>query len=132
MGKRGTFFEKWNEMIDPVRPGLEKTGSVISAICRWIYRLRALILAIPVVIAAIRLAAISMDKLPEMVGINLLANGEYSYMIAREAAVYGPLAVTALCLVLTVMSKKVLYPWLISIFSLTIPLVILMINVFPS
>lgn len=132
MGKRDTFLEKWNEMIAPARPGLEKTGSVISTICRWIYRLRALILAIPVVIAAIRLAAISMDKLPEMVGINLLANGEYSYMIAREAAVYGPLAVTALCLVLTVMSKKVLYPWLISLFSLAIPLVILMINVFPS
>ena len=132
MGKRDTFLEKWNEMIAPARPGLKKTGSGIATVCRWIYRLRALILAIPVVIAAIRLAAISMDKLPEMVGSNLLANGEYSYMIAREAAVYGSLAVTALCLVLTVMSKKGLYPWLISIFSLAIPLVILMINVFPS
>ena len=132
MGKLDTFFEKWNEMIAPARPGLEKTGSIISAICRWIYRLRALILAVPVVIAALRIAAISMDTLPEMVGINLLANGEYSYMIAREAAVYGPLAVTALCLVMTVLSKKVLYPWLISVFSLVIPFIILMINVFPS
>lgn len=132
MAQNGTFLEKWNQTIEPMKPGLEKAGSVISQICRWIYRLRAFVMAIPVMIAAIRLAGISSELLPDMVGINLLASGEYSYMVAKDVAVNGPVAITALCLLLTIMSKKTLYPWIISIFSLALPLIILLTNVFPS
>jgi len=47
-------------------------------------------------------------------------------------AVMGPLALTALCLVMVFCSKRVVYPWLISIFSLVIPIVIWITNVFPA
>ena len=114
------------------KTGLEKAGHVVRQIGLWIYRLRGFILAIPVVMAALRLADINSELLPDMVGLNLLASGEYSYMVSREAAVYGPLAVTGLCLLMVIMSKKTLYPWIVSIFSLALPLIILLTNVFPS
>ena len=41
-------------------------------------------------------------------------------------------ALTAVCLLLMFISKKVLYPWLISIFSLVLPILILITNIFPA
>ena len=97
---------------------------------KWVYRLRSVILAIPVATVAAFLAIYNEATLPSKVGINLQASGEYAQMVSREVAVLGPLAVTAVCLLMTFCSKKVLYPWLISLFSLTLPLVILLTNAF--
>lgn len=135
------FSEKWSakfkkepaaETVSDERSGLEKTKDVICGIGLWIYRLRALFLAIPVVAAALKLARINYELLPDVVGLDLQNNGEFSHMVAKEVAVYGPLAVTAVCLLMVLLSRKTTYPWLISILSLVIPLIILMINVFPS
>ena len=102
----------------------------LKSFWKWAYRLRSVILAIPVAAIAAFLAIYNEATLPSKVGINLQANGEYAQMVSREVAVFGPLAVTAVCLLMTFCSKKVLYPWLISLFSLVLPLVILLTNAF--
>lgn len=129
----------WQAFWEKTRPFRETTGKifrgigkVISLVCLWIYRLRGVLLAIPVVAVALRFAKDNMDRLPEAVGINLLANGEYQMMVTREVAVMGPLAVTAVCLLLMFMSRRVLYPWVISIFSLVLPWLIYITNIFPA
>lgn len=129
MNKIGTFAEKWNESAAPV---LGKIWNVIYQIGLWIYRLRSVLLAIPVIILALRIARVNFELLPDMVGLNLQNSGEFTYMVAKETAVYGPLAITALCLLMMALSKKTLYPWLISLFSLALPLMILLTNVFPA
>ena len=98
----------------------------------WVFRLRSVGLAIPVAVAAVALAVYNEATLPALVGIDLQANGEYAQMIAREIAVLGPLALTALCLLFMFCSRRVVYPWLISIFSLVLPILILITNIFPA
>lgn len=129
MNKAGTFEEKWNTKMAPV---LGKIWNVIYQIGLWIYRLRSVLLAIPVIILALQIARVNFELLPDMVGLNLQNSGEFTYMVAKETAVYGPLAITALCLLMSALSKKTLYPWLISLFSLALPLMILLTNVFPA
>lgn len=102
----------------------------LKSLWKWAYRLRSVILAIPVAAGAVFLAIYNEATLPAKVGINLQSSGEYAQMVSREVAVFGPLAVTAVCLLMTFCSKKVLYPWLISLFSLVLPLVILLTNAF--
>jgi hypothetical protein len=98
---------------------------------KWIYRFRSLLLAIPVVIASVILAIYNTIKLPAVVGINMQSNGEYAMAVAKAVAVLGPFALTTVCLLLMFCSKKVLYPWLISVFSLVLPLILLFSNTFP-
>ena len=109
-----------------------KIGYVFSQIGKWIYRLRSLLLTIPVAFVAIKLAMQNAERLPETVGIYLLSNGDYQWMVERSVAVMGPLAVTAACLLLMFCSRRVIYPWLISIFTLVLPLLIYITNVFPA
>ena len=60
MDKKKNFFsdmkEKWNGFMEKTRPGREKAGRVLSVAGLWIYRLRSLILGIPVGVAAVILA----------------------------------------------------------------------------
>ncbi len=111
---------------------LVKTWKVLKAIGRWIYRLRGLLMAIPVILAALYLASQNMARLPEEVGINLLASGEYQFLISRGLAVMAPLVVTGVCLVMMLLSRRTIYPWIISIFSLVLPWLIWITNVFPA
>ena len=121
---------KDNETMQKVTGVIRKIGYVSSQIFRWIYRLRRFLLAIPVVIAAIRIAGLNMERLPEMVGLNLQATGEFAQMVTREYAVYGPMGVTMLCLLLMFFTRKVFYPWLISIFTLVLPYLIYLTNMY--
>ena len=105
---------------------------VIAGIGSMLYKLRSIFLSIPVIVAAVVLAMRNARLLPATVGINLLASGEYQWMVARNIAVLGPMAITALCLLMVFCSRRVVYPWLISVFSLAIPLVIWVTNVFPA
>ncbi len=107
-------------------------GTALKNICRWIYKLRSLILSIPVAVAAVILAIYNQANLPDMVGINIQATGEYAQMVGKGVAVLGPLAVTAVCLLLMFVSRRVIYPWLISLFSLVLPLLIYFTNIFPG
>lgn len=110
---------------------LKKTGHVIGLIITWIYRLRGVLLAIPVVYAAVKLASYNMEHLPQIVGINLQASGAFADTISREFAVFGPLGVTAACLILMLCSRKVMYPWAISVFTLILPVLLLLSNQYP-
>ena len=111
---------------------LQKIGHVLAVIGKWIFRLRGFFMAIPVALAALYLASRNMTQLPEEVGINLLASGEYQYLISRELAVLAPLVVTGVCILMMWLSRKTVYPWIISIFSLVLPLLIWVTNVFPA
>ena len=108
-----------------------ETWFVCREIGRWAYRLRSILLALPVIVASVVLAVYSSSKLPEYVGLNMQTTGEYATVISRNVAVMGPLALTAMCLLLMFCSKKVLYPWLISVFSLALPLLFIFTSTFP-
>ena len=111
---------------------LKKIGRVLAVIGKWIFRLRGFFMAIPVALAALYLASQNMERLPEEVGINLLANGQYEYLISRGLAVLVPLIVTGVCLLMMWLSRRTIYPWIISIFSLVLPWLIYITNVFPA
>lgn len=114
---------------EPFRTG---TAKVLRSIGSWIYIMRGLLLAIPVAIAAIMMAIKSNAVLPDRVGLLIQANGSYQWMVDKETAILVPLVVTAACLLMMFCSRKVIYPWLISIFSLVLPIVIYITNVFPA
>lgn len=126
MGKYERIKDEWNTVFDK-----EKTKKqVFRSVCKWIYKLRSLVLAIPVALVAAVLAVRNMALLPAKVGFSMDASGEFTYVVVKSVAVMGPLAVTAVCLLLMFCSKRVVYPWLISIFSLALPIVILLLNTF--
>lgn len=132
MEKVNAWKEKWNQAYGKIKPGVDAAGKVIYNIGLWLFRLRSLFLAIPVLLAALRLARVNYELLPEKVGLNIQTTGEYSMMITRNVAVYGPLAVTLGCLLMVLLSRKTLYPWLISVFTLVLPILILVTNNFPA
>ena len=122
--KTGPFREKTKTIMNKTADNFSKTG-------KWAHKMRSVLLAIPVVLGSIILAVINAKKLPTFVGINLLADGEYALMVHKLLAISCPLLITAVCLLLMFCSKKVMYPFLISLFSLAIPVLILITNVFP-
>ena len=121
------------------RPAEKSWKSVLVTIVNvceeaWVYifHFRKVLLCLPVVLASIYLARLNWTYLPDQVGISLMVNGQFAEMVSKSAAVYGPMGVTAACLVLMVCSRRALYPWLISVFTLVLPVLILITNVFPS
>ena len=138
MGNTVNVKESWNGFVDSLKSAANTTGSVyqkiknvIGVIVMVLYRLRAVFLAIPVVYGALRLAAYNMQNLPEEVGIGLQSSGEFAYMISKELAVLGPLVLTGCCLVMMVCSRKAIYPWAVSIFTLVMPVLLLISNIYP-
>ena len=111
---------------------LKQVLGVIRILGLAAYRLRSIFLSIPVIIAALRLAAYNSEHLPLLVGLDLQTTGEFAKTISRQTAVTMPLMLTGGCLVLMILSKKTLYPWLISVFSLAIPVLLLITNMYPA
>ena len=134
-----TIDNRWRLFLTKHGPTIDKTKTVFANIWtvlkrtgQWIYRLRSIFLAVPVILFALRLAVFNMQNLPEQVGLNILLTGEYAQMVDRNIAVMGPLAVTALCILMMFLSRRIVYPWLISLFSLALPYLIYITNVFPA
>ena len=121
---------KLQQFREKCAPGMKKTGEVMTVTGKVLYHLRKLFLAVPVVIAAIMLAVHNMKTLPETVGIDLQASGQFAQTISRDVAVYVPLIITGGCLLMMLFSRKVMYPWLISVFSLVLPILVLALNFF--
>lgn len=113
---------------------VQKNGfnRVFGAVIMFLYRTRKIILAIPVAYYALRIAIYNSTRLPTEVGIFLQNNGNFLRMIDRGPAVVFPLAVTFGCLALMMFSRKAMYAWAISIFSLALPLLILFSNIYPA
>lgn len=131
--------EKWGKFCDKTRPfregagnAMDKTGHVLQVIWSYLVRLRAVFMAVPVAVAAVWLAVLNMTRLPDSVGLLLQTSGEFSMLVPKEVAVFGPLAVTALCILLMLCSKKTVFPWLISIFTLVLPVLIWFTNLYPA
>ena len=89
-------------------------------------------MSVPFGVVAVILALRNMISLPVLVGLDLQSTGEFSIQLVREVAVLGPMAITAICLLLMFCSKRTLTPWLVSVFSLALPLLILFTNTFPQ
>ena len=111
---------------------IKKINSLINFIGMMLFRLRKIVLSVPVGYAAVRLAFYNRTYLPEQVGINLQSSGEFTQMISRDMAVMGPLGLTAACLLLMFCSRKAMYPWAISMFTLVLPILILFTNIYPA
>ena len=97
-----------------------------------LYRLRKIVMAIPVIYLAFRLAFYNESHLPVEVGLFLQNNGCFLRMIDRGTAVLMPLFLTLGCLVLMMFSRKAMYAWAISIFSLALPILLLISNIYPA
>ena len=72
------------------------------------------------------------QHLPEQVGLDLQSTGEFAMTVSRQLAVMGPLGLTAACLLLMFCSRKAMYPWAISIFTLALPVLLLLSNLYPN
>lgn len=112
-------------------------GSTFRMICMWAYKLRSVILSIPVAFVAVLLAIDNMFNLPETVQLCLPSSGADGLVIelvsiGKGLACFGPLLITAACLAMVFCSRRVTYPWLISVFSLVLPLFIQFASVFPG
>ena len=132
-------METLKQIWDGVKAVFLKIGKFFDTIAAgvgWVYRLimrlRKIFITIPVVYFALKLAMYNDENLPAQVGILLQEDGTYAYTVARDMAIMGPLAVTAACLLLMFCSRRTLYPWLISMFSLVLPILVLVTNIFPS
>ena len=117
--------QQWKTTVKNINSLLNFIGSVL-------FRLRKIVMAVPVVYWALKLAAYNRENLPDMVGINLQSSGEFAQMVTRDVAVMGPLGLTAACRLLMLCSRKAMYPWAISIFTLVLPLLILFTNLYPA
>ena len=131
-------FQEYRDNIEEKPEETKKTGSfqkvwnVMRMIGNLIYRLRKIIMSIPVVYYAIVFGVYNAKYLPDRVGLVLQSNGEFAQTVSRGLAVMGPLGLTAACLLLMFCSRRTLYPWLISIMSLLLPMLILLLNNYPT
>lgn len=130
--KWNTFWDNVRNTMAPVDNVLGKIGFVFRTIFTWIYYLRGVIISIPVVIAAWKLALYNKANLPAEVGLNLLSTGDFETMISLQSAVMVPFFITLLSLCMVLLSRKTLYPWVISVFTLAIPLLLLLTNNMPA
>lgn len=135
------FFENIKNNFQAFRQDMKENkangnsdGSLFRITCMWVYKLRSVFLAIPVAFTAILLAIDNLVKLPEVVEICIPAEGFAIQIVelSKMVAVFGPLLITALCLVMMFCSRRVTYPWLISVFSLILPLFLYFASVFPG
>ncbi len=144
------LIEKWNNMMAKIRPYYDavagffrRVGKKLSAFWKYVYMLRGIILAAPVAAAAVIIGTINLRRLPSMVSIVsfTIDRGDpdalfgflsiYPQSISREMAVFGPLTLTAVALVMMLLSKRTLYPFFISVMTLILPFFIWFYNVYP-
>ena len=97
-----------------------------------VYKLRKFVMAVPVLIGLVYLTNLNNENLPDRVGLVLQSSGEFSLTVSKEFALLGPVALTIACLLMMFASKKTLQPWVVSIFTLTLPLLVFALNVFPG
>ena len=114
-----------------VKKLFRKVWKNVKKITAKIFHYRAVFLALIVVACSLTMAAVSMFLLPAQVGIDLQIDGSYTFMLPKLLAVLFPVLITLISLVFVLISKRTLYPWLISLFTLALPAVILLTNIFP-
>ena len=126
------FMDHVKNILSDLRVFFAKTAKTLERFISDISKLKKIIATVPVAIGAVFLAVYNMANLPRVVGLDLLENGSFTYQIPRGLAVFAPLAVTGVCLLLMFCSRRILTPWLVSVISLLIPIAILITNIFPA
>ena len=101
---------------------MRSIGAFLRSAWQFVFCFRKVFLAIPVIVTAM--------VLPERVGLFLSTEGTFSLLVSRQQAVFGPLLVTGLSLIFMAASRKVFYPWLISVITLVLPFLIQLLNQF--
>ena len=132
MDNSGTPVKRTDTGFGKVKSVIAKVNKIINITGKWLYRLRKPVMAAPVVYYALKLASYNNQHLPEQVGINLQSTGEFAQTLSRNVAVMGPFALTMACLVLMFCSRKAMYAWAISVFTLALPLLLLFSNLYPA
>lgn len=139
MSSKGKNMSSWQRFCVKLQPTIEKAKAICANVAdkvvpvwNYVSKFKKLFLAAPVAAASVLIAIYNLIKLPALVGIGLQGNGEFSLEVIREVAVLAPLLVTAICLLLMFASKRTLTPWMVSVFSLLLPLMILITNTFPG
>lgn len=144
------IVEQWNSLVDQIRPSwilakkiFRGVGLVFVFLWKFIFGIRGIIISVPVALAALYVASWGQQNLPEVVEITHIVIDTHAEnalfglfvmstdMITRDVALFMPLALTAFCLVMTILSKRTLFPWLISIFTLVLPVVMYYLNTYP-
>ncbi len=133
------ILERWNAFYaasQPTRQSIRKFWGEFTEASKVagkiLYKLRKVFLAIPVGWGAVYMAFYNLEHLPKVVGLDLQIDGDFNIQVVRELAVLGPVALTALCLLLMFISRRTLTPWFVSIVSLLLPVLILLTNIFPG
>jgi hypothetical protein len=139
MGFIESISDKWDNMMEKSESTREKSGEILNEtgktatkVWDFMVKFKQFLLAIPVVLGAVILAIRNLGALPKKVGFGLQLDGTFDFMVGRGVAVLGPIAITALCLLLMFCSKRVLTPWLVSLFSLVLPILLWIINCYPA
>lgn len=146
-----TFMDKFDAFMEKVKPVFASIGRFFAALGNgfykiglYMYRLRSLLLAAPIAAVALILANENRERLAESIEVTKItynpeaADALFGFLelgtttISRDAAVYGPAMITAACLLMMMCSKRTLYPFMISVFSLCLPLVIWFFSVYPA
>lgn len=122
------LWSQWTAFWSRLKTKMAPVDHVLGIIGKWAWRLRGLIMAIPVLILSWKLAAYCKVNLPQEVGINLLSTGAFARYISLKTAVQVPLYITWGCLGLMCCSRKPFALWVVSIFTLAIPLLLLLTN----
>ena len=110
----------------------KESGGAGKNIWRYLWKFRGIIISVPVLLYAIGQAFQNASRLPDKVGMDLQATGEFAVIIGRPVAVLVPLLITIGSILLTCFTKRPLFPWLISIFTLVLPVLIWVINSYPA
>ena len=140
MGKFSQMLEKFkaseeeeqDEELTGFRGFMKKTRKVMGIIVAVIYHSRKVVLTIPVAYYALKLASYNGSHLPDTVGLFLQADGSFAMEFAKSLAIMGPLCITGGCLAMMFLSRKAWYSWAISVFSLTLPVILLLSNIYPA
>lgn len=105
---------------------------VCKEIGGYLWKFRAVLISLPVLVFAIGQAFRNASILPDKVGLDIQATGEFAVTVGRPVAVLVPFLITLGSIVLTCCTKRPLFPWLISIFTLVLPVLIWLINIYPA
>ena len=132
MLKWNVFCEKAEPIVMKVKKVLRAIGKVLMIAWQYLKAFKKLWLSIPIAVASIILALHNLTNLPKVVGLNLQPDGVFALQIPRGTAVFAPLVVTLVSLILMWCSRRTLTPWFVCLVSLALPVVILFMNTFPG
>ena len=130
MDKLMSFWKEIEPTISDLLRSFDRVSHKILESWKVVEKFKKFVLAVPVGVTAVMLAVVNLFKLPALLGFGLQSNGEYYLEVIRELAVLGPLFLTFFCLLMLFLSKRTLTPWLVSVFSLLLPIVLFITTAF--